>query len=351
MIPIQNLYYLLCYAWNRLPEPAEMRAVEATPFHRPLELLAHVLLTGARRLLRQGLPVSYSERTEELTELRGRLLLAPTLARNLLPRGRAVCTYDELNTATPFSQLLLGTLQQLARTQALPASLRHELRLTLRRFPAALEPLPLSVASLRAVRRLRHIGLPAFLLNVCELIHISALPTPEATGRPRFRDFRRDERLMAQLFEQFVRNFYRLEQRQFRVSSETIAWQAEAETAEALALLPAMITDTSLESPERKIILDTKYYAAALRPRYDQQKLISPHLYQLYAYLQNQPAQPGQQLEGILLYPAAAQTLDVRYTLGGHPVRVVTLDLAQPWEGIAADLLELLEPSSGCKSL
>ena len=345
MIPIQNLYYLLCYAWNRLPEQAELRAMEATAFHRPLELLAHILLTGTRRLLRQGLPVGYSEQVEELKELRGRLLLAPTLARHLLPQGRAVCAYAELTQATPLARLLLGSLLQLTQTRALPAPLRHELRLTLRRFPAATEPLPLSVASLRAVRRLRPIGLPGFLLNVCELLHRSALPTPEAAGRPRFRDFRRDEQLMARLFEQFVRNFYRLEQRQFRVSSETIAWQAEAETAEALALLPAMITDTSLESPERKIILDTKYYAAALRPRYDQQKLISPHLYQLYAYLQNQPARPGQQLEGILLYPAAAQTLDVRYTLGGHPVRVVTLNLMQPWPGIAADLLGLLETS------
>lgn len=342
MIPIHNLYYLLCYAWNQLPEKAGLLAVEDTSFHRPQELLAHVLLTGTRRLLRQGLPTSYTERTEELTELRGRLLLAPTLARQLLPQGRAVCAYDELGPDTPFAQLLLGTLQQLAGSRALPAALRHELRLTVRRFPAAVAPLALSAASLRAGWRLRPAGLPAFLLNVCELLYRSSLPAPEVAGRSRFRDFRRDETLMARLFEQFVRNFYRLEQRRFRVLSETIAWQAQADTAEALALLPAMITDTSLESAERKIILDTKYYAAALRPRYDQQKLISPHLYQLYAYLQNQPAQPGQRLEGILLYPAAAQALDVRYTLGGHPVRVVTINLAQPWQQIAADLLALM---------
>ena len=342
MIPIQNLFYLLCYAWNRLPEQAELLAVEATSFHRPLELLAHVLLTGARRLLRQGLPVAYTEREAELPELRGRVLLAPSLARNLLRRGRAVCTYDELGPETGGTQLLLGALQQLSGTPALPAALRQELRLTARRFPAGLVPLPLAAASLRAVHRQRPTGLPAFLLNVCELIYRSALPAPEATGRPRFRDFRRDEPLMARLFEQFVRNFYRLEQRRFRVLSETIRWQAATGSAEALALLPAMITDTSLEAPDRKIILDTKYYAAALRPRYDQQKLISPHLYQLYAYLQNQPLAPGQQLEGILLYPAATQVVDVRYTLGGHPVRIVTIDLAQPWEQIAAALLGLV---------
>ncbi|UYZ62006.1 5-methylcytosine restriction system specificity protein McrC [Hymenobacter weizhouensis] len=342
MIPIQNLYYLLCYAWNRLPERDELLATEAEPFHRPLELLAHVLLVGTRRLLRQGLAVAYAERTEELPELRGRVQLAPSLARNLLPQGRAVCRFDELGPDTPFNRLLLGTLQQLSRTRSLPAPLRQELRTVQRRFPAMVVPEPLSSATLRAVRRLRPTGPASFLLNVCELIYASALPTPDAEGPARFRDFRRDEALMARLFEQFVRNFYRLEQRRFRVLSETIRWQATAEQDASLDLLPAMITDTTLESPARKIILDTKYYTAALRPRYNQQKLLAPHLYQLYAYLQNQPAAPGQLLEGILLYPAATHTADLRYTLGGHPVRIVTLDLNQPWQQIAADLLGLV---------
>ncbi|RYU80114.1 5-methylcytosine restriction system specificity protein McrC [Hymenobacter persicinus] len=343
LIPIQNLYYLLCYAWNRLPEQDALLTTEATGFHRPLDLLTHVLVTGTHRLLRRGLENAYTEQQQELPELRGRLLLAPSLSRDLLRRGRAVCRYDELGPDTPFNRLLLGTVAELSAVRSLPASLRRELRALRRRFPAALVPTPLSLTALRAMRRLRLPGAQAFLLNVCELIYHSALPTAEAGGHTRFRDFRRDERLMAQLFEAFVRNFYRHEQRRYRVLSETIAWQAAADSAADLALLPAMITDTTLESAERKIILDTKYYAAALRPRYDQQKLISPHLYQLYAYLQNQPTQPGQQLQGILLYPAAAQAVDVRYTLGPHPVRVVTLDLNQPWPGIAAALLALIE--------
>lgn len=343
MIPIQNLYYLLCYAWNRLPEREELLATEAAPFHRPLELLTRVLLSATRRQLRQGLPVAYAERTEELGELRGRVQMAPTLSRDLLRRRRVVCVFDELGPDTPLTRLLVGTLQQLSRTRSLPAALRHEVRVVMRRFPVVVTPEPPTAATLRTVRRLRPSGAGGFLLNVCELIYHSALPSPDAAGATRFRDFRRDEALMARIFEQFVRNFYRLEQRRFRVLSETIQWQAQADAPDALGLLPTMITDTSLESPERKIILDTKYYAAALKPRYNQQKLISPHLYQLYAYLQNQPKTPEQQLEGILLYPAATQALDVRYSLGGHPVRIVTLDLGQPWPQIAAELLGLID--------
>ena len=344
MIPIHNLYYLLCYAWQRLPDPAEEQLVAGQAFHRPLELLAQLLLAATRRQLRHGLSVGYQAQEAELTELRGRVQLAPTLARDLLRRGRAVCAYDELGPATPLNGLLRGTLAHLGQARGgLPVALRRQARQLLDRFPGAVPALPLAAETLRLVRRQRLSRPETFLLHLCALLHAGALPAPAEAGPRRFRDFRRDEALMARLFEQFVRNFYRLEQRRYRVGAETIAWRAEAETAADLELLPAMITDTSLTAPDRKIILDTKYYAAALRPHHDRQRLIAPHLYQLYAYLQNQPAAPGQALEGILLYPAATQQIALCYTLGGHPVRVVTLDLAQPWPGIAADLLALVQ--------
>lgn len=345
MIPLATLYYFLCYAWNRLPDPALLRATEATPFHRPLELLAQVLLHATRRLLRTGLPLSYRTQEAELTSLRGRIELTPSLTRGLLPQGRAWCAFDELSADSPLHRLLADTLNALASAAALPVALRRELRAMRQRLPAMLAnaEAPPTAATFRELRRQRPDSEAAFLLHVCELIWQTALPTPTASGRGRFLDFRRDETLMARLFEQFVRNFYRHEQRRYRVFAETIAWQAEANQPADMELLPTMLTDTTLEAPDRKIILDTKYYAAALRPRYDRQRLISPHLYQLYAYLQNQRPAPGQTLEGILLYPAATQDVDVRYTLGGHPVRVVTLDLQQPWPGIAADLLALVQ--------
>ncbi|HEX8327497.1 MAG TPA: hypothetical protein VF629_08145, partial [Hymenobacter sp.] len=303
---------------------------------------------GTRRLLKAGLPRTFETQEMELANLRGRVEMAPTLGRGLLEQGRAVCTFDELSPASPLHQLVVHTLATLAASD-LPLALRRELSQLRQRFPAALttgaSPAP-TAATFRELRRqrpsrARQGSQAAFLLHVCELVYLTALPEPTAGGRSRFADFRRDEALMARLFEQFTRNFFRREQRHYRVYAETIAWQAEGSTDD-LNLLPTMLTDTTLDAPDRKIILDTKYYAAALRPRYDRQRLISPHLYQLYAYLQNQRPAPGQALEGILLYPAATHDVDVRYTLGGHPVRVVTLNLHQPWAGIAADLLGLI---------
>ena len=347
MIPLPTFYYFLCYAWNRLPEPAVLQASEAVPFQRPLGLLAQVLLHGTRRLLRgAALPRTFQAQEAELVSLRGRIELAPSLGRGLLGRGRAICTFDELSVDSPLHCLLVHTLAVLASAAGLPLVLRRELAQVRQRFPAfltAVRAAPPTAATFRELRRQRPASQEAFLLHVCELVWQAALPEPTTDGRGRFADFRRDEVLMARIFEQFTRNFFRREQRRYRVYAETIAWQAEAGQAADLALLPTMLTDTTLEAPDRKIILDTKYYAAALRPRYDRQRLIAPHLYQLYAYLQTQRPAPGQALEGILLYPAATQAVDLRYTLGGHPVRVVTLNLHQPWPGIAAALLALMD--------
>ncbi len=349
MIPLPTLYYFLCYAWNRLPEPAVLRASETTPFAKPLGLLAQVLLHATRRLLRNGLPRTFQPQEAELASLRGRIELAPSLGRGLLGQGRAICTFDDLGTASALHRLLVHTLSTLAHAAEMPAALRRELRQAQQRLPVAARPEATpTAATFRELRRQRPDSQAAFLVHVCELVWQVALPEPAANGRRRFADFRRDERLMARIFEQFVRNFYRREQRHFRVYAETIAWQAEAAVPTDLALLPTMLTDTTLEAPNRKIILDTKYYAAALRPRYDRPRLIAPHLYQLYAYLQNQQPAPNQALEGILLYPAGhgpttAQAVDLRYTLGGHPVRVATLNLHQPWPSIAADLLRLVD--------
>lgn len=62
-----------------------------------------------------------------------------------------------------------------------------------------------------------------FLLKVCELVFRHLLPT-EQPGASQFRDFLRDERQMAVLFENFVRNFYRTETA-YRVKREDIYWQ------------------------------------------------------------------------------------------------------------------------------
>jgi 5-methylcytosine-specific restriction enzyme subunit McrC len=127
-----------------------------------------------------------------------------------------------------------------------------------------------------------------FLLDVCRLIHDARI-AEEGEGRCRFRDFVRDERRMATLFQRFVCNFYRLDRQDPSVRGERIAWQCTG-TPESISFLPAMQTDISMRVGDAKLIIDAKYYREALvTGRFDNLTVNSGHLYQLFAYLTNAP--------------------------------------------------------------
>ena len=150
------------------------------------------------------------------------------------------------------------------------------------------------------------------------------------------------------VFEAFVRNFFKSEQTEYSVGAEYIQWNAQAHDPKNAKFLPAMLTDVTLRSKHRNIIVDTKYYPEALQEHYGQQKIRSDHLYQLFSYLMNFCPNSAAEIpaEGILLYPATSQSLDLSFTISGHAVRIKTVRLDQPWRSIHADMCALLDSVS-----
>jgi hypothetical protein len=75
-----------------------------------------------------------------------------------------------------------------------------------------------------------------------------------------------------------------------------------------------------LSSPERRIIIDTKFYASALSEHHGKWLLHSSNLYQLFAYLKNSEALSSKfaSVEGILLYSAVGEPLRATYRMQTH---------------------------------
>lgn len=346
-IPIQNIYYLLCYAWNRLEEGAvvDVGSLDST---RLVDLFAKVLAGGTMHLIRRGFDRGYVSFAEDTGRIKGKIDFASSLKRDLLRRARARCEFDELDYNVLHNRILKTTMTLLAGTRDLDEELRHELRDALR-WLGDVDPVRLSPQIFRRVQLHRNNHYYAFLLNVCELVHQNLLADERGAG-VRFRDFLRDEASMARLFEEFVRRFYQIEQKTFEVRAMKIGWQAEAVDEESAGHLPEMRTDVCLIGGDRKIILDCKYYKDSLQRNWGKRTVHSENLYQLYAYLRNKENEKGwENCEGILLYPATGQPLNLSYRIHGHPVHIRTINLNQDWEGIKADMLYLIESSSGRK--
>jgi 5-methylcytosine-specific restriction enzyme subunit McrC len=359
MIPIRNIYYLFLYAWNRFSEGTRVDVGSDTSPDLP-NLLARVLVSGVRRQLIRGLDKGYVEVVDELACPRGKFLLQDTVKQSSLASGRVVCQFDELRVDTLQNRILRAAIRRLHLAPDIAAGLAAQLR----RLEARLEGVtrvPLSPVLFRSLQVTRSHGQYGLLMDVCRLIMDLSLPDEHGTGF-RFYDVLQDETRMSTIFEHFVGNFYRMEQDQYSVGRDIIRWPVVCAVPSQSGYLPAMITDVTLRSAMRTIVIDAKFYKTTFVPsRFgDHPKVRPDHLYQLQSYLEyvaQGPSEVGS--EGVLLYPSTnGDEVRLDFQLPRHRIRVWTLDLSRPWRHVHKQLLELiglrvtgaLEPSVAAES-
>ena len=345
-IPILNVYYLLCYAWRHVQERDTKRLASLADLSTVQDLLGKVLAIGVNHLVRRGIDRGYVERREDLAGIRGKLAVSETAKRALRSRARAACDFEELSVDILPNRILRTSLRSLLNPRIpLERSIRGEVRSAYRRLDGVsrvrLKRNTFSQVQLGGQRRLYH-----HLLSVCWLLYRSSM-VDEKTGHTAFRDFRRDKATMWRLFEDFVIGFYEREQRVYRVNpgGRRIHWvDASAKDDANRARIPVMEADVILESPERRIILDTKFYRDALaRGRGSGTgKLHSNNLYQLLAYLRNRQATrpDGARHEGVLLYPQVdEESLRAEIWLEGFRIQARSVNLDQDWRLIHDEML------------
>jgi len=241
-IPIQNIYYLLCYAWDKLPEK-DVVAVDAIATTTLADLFAKVLINGTNHLLKRGFDRGYVSQHEWTGRLRGRIAFQETVRKNATVTGRLPCDFDELSYNVLHNRILKATMRRLIRTEGLAAECSEGLN-RLGRLFSDIQDIDLTGRVFGQVQLHRNNQFYDFLLKVCELIYRNLLVS-EKPGTSKFMDFVRDRRQMAVLFESFIRTFYRIHT-DFRVKREDINWRWLAADQVAAGLLPKMQTDISL---------------------------------------------------------------------------------------------------------
>ena len=93
MIRIQNIYYMLAYAFQVLNEKG-YRNLATEDFDNAAELCAAILARGISSQIKRGLGKEYVLRTEAMSFLRGKIDISETVKTQALQRRRIVCSYD-----------------------------------------------------------------------------------------------------------------------------------------------------------------------------------------------------------------------------------------------------------------
>ena len=112
MIPVQNVYYMLAYAFQVLNEDG-YRNVATEQFNNVAELCAAILTKGVSLQLKRGLGRDYISETETLSGLRGKIDITESIKTQTMLRRQMVCTYDEFSVNTYMNRIIKTTMLKL----------------------------------------------------------------------------------------------------------------------------------------------------------------------------------------------------------------------------------------------
>ena len=112
MIPIQNIYYMLSYAFKVLNEQG-YRNIATEQFDNVAELCAAILSKGISLQIKRGLGREYIEQTEPLSSPRGRIEISESIKTRSMLKKQLVCSYDDFSVNSYMNRIIKTTMELL----------------------------------------------------------------------------------------------------------------------------------------------------------------------------------------------------------------------------------------------
>jgi 5-methylcytosine-specific restriction enzyme subunit McrC len=330
---------MLLYAWDRIWDAGLLEVAELEKCYTIKHLLTRILINATKSVLKRGLGQGYVENSALLQCLRSQVNFTDSMQAISKNSLSLVCDYQVFTSDIVQNQIVKSTIEMLLRSsnQDLDTTLISELELLHFRMKS-ITSIKLNESTFRKVQLHSNNGLYRLLMSVCLLIHKNILVS-EKSGNIIFLDCIHNTRQMHSLFEDFLRNFYKLRQHVFDVRSQKLRFSDNLTN-----IIPEMQTDISLENVERVIIIDAKFYQNIFqKTRFGQKKIRNAHLNQLHAYLSAYEQTYNRKAEGMLIYAEGSDFVCHTGQILGYTHSYNSINLLQEWSSIESYLLSFLD--------
>lgn len=320
MIRIQNIYYMLSYAFQILTEEG-YKSVSTEEFDNVAELCSAILIKGVSSQVKRGLAKDYISRREPLSALRGKVDITASIKEQTMIQNRLVCSYDDFSVNSYMNKIIRTTMEILVKNN-ISKSRKIQLRKLLVYF-SDVEPLEVNSINWN-MRYDRNNQTYRMIIAVCYLT-IKGLLQTSSDGTTKLMDFL-DEQRMCRLYEKFILEYYKKEHPQLKTTSSKIQWNVDDDYND---MLPEMKSDIMLSDGEQTLVIDAKYYSHTLQKQFDTYSLHSGNIYQIYAYVKNLDKNNQGNVSGMLLYAQTDEAIlpNNDYRISGNAISVKTLNL------------------------
>ena len=337
MIRIQNIYYMLAYAFQVLDEQG-YRNVAIEDFDNTAELCAAILARGISTQIKRGLGKEYIPRTEALSSLRGKIDITESIKTQALQRNLLVCSYDEFSVNSHMNRIIKSTVLLLLRADITKVRKKKLRKLLV--FFDDVDAIDLHSVNWN-MQYNRNNQNYRILISICYLVFKGLLQT-QSDGTTKLMDFL-DEQRMHRLYEKFILEYYRREYPQISANASQIPWKLDDGMS---AMLPVMQSDIMLTHGEKTLIIDAKYYSHTTQIQYDKHTLHSGNMYQIFTYVKNKEAELADkphEVSGMLLYARTDEEVypENEYHMSGNRIEVRTLNLDRDFSYIKKQLDEI----------
>lgn len=340
MIKIQNIYYMLAYAYQVLNEQGYKNIVTES-FENTADLCSAILAKGLSSQIKRGLGKEYIPRTEALSSLRGKIDISDSIKSQTLMRRQMLCTYDEFSVNSYMNQIIKSTVLLLLKAD-ISSKRKKDLRKLLV-YMNEVDVLDIHFINWNQQYN-RNNQTYRMLISICYLV-IKGLLQTQSDGSTKLMDFF-DEQRMCRLYEKFILEYYRKEHPEIKAAASQIPWQLDDGYSE---MLPVMQTDIMLSHAGKTLIIDAKYYEHSLQQQYDRYSVHSGNLYQIFTYVKNKEVelacQEHESVSGMLLYAKTDEAIypDHEYKMSGNSIAIRTLDLDKDFAEIKKQLDGIVE--------
>lgn len=343
MIRIQNIYYMLAYAFQTLKEQG-YKDVAAEQFRNVAELCAAILIRGVTLQIKKGLEREYISATETVSSIRGKIDISESIKTQSMLRKQMVCTYDDFSVNTHMNQIIKTTMLKLLHAD-IDLSRKKELKKLLAYFGEVEE---LDIHTIQWRQHFNRCNQTyQMLINVCYLVLKGMIQT-QSDGTVRMMDFI-DEQRMCHLYEKFILEYYRAEYPSIKAEAAQIRWMLDDDNR---SMLPMMKSDITLSEGNKVLIIDAKYYSHTTQVQFDKHTLHSGNLYQIFTYVKNKEAELkdcNHEVSGMLLYAKTDEDIvpDNEYRMSGNTISVRTFDLSGSFDSIEKQLYAIVKEFFG----
>ena len=345
-IPIKNIYYMLCYAWNIIEEINDTEFGDEK-FENIYNIMAKILDYFLNKLIKRGFYKNYILIEEDLSMLKGKIDFSKSIKTNVINQKRLICQYDILSANILFNQIIKSTLNKLINYKNIDGELKDKL-IILSRYFIKIKDIKINNNTFKMLKYHRNNIHYKFIINICKLVYNNLIldkNSNENSGQ--FYIDKNEKKTMHRIYEKFVLNYYKINYQNFKVEPKPIKWKIKNDN---FNFIPNMKTDITIydKYKQKCLIIDTKFYKEILIKHKDKEMIRPSHLYQIYAYMNNIKFKGN--IKGILLYAGTNEIINKNYEKEKFDYKiqdkyfsVKILDLSKDWENIETQLNEIIK--------